>query len=317
MEILHTINLIKAKVPLENVELDDTEKRNSYVLKTPTTTFPFLETEKGNISESRAIQYYLCEKYKPELLGENIDQRAKVNQWCEFACCEICHCLKELVYPIFGWNKYCKKSADIANNKIKGFLKTLEQNLGSNEYICGNKMTIADILLFRNLRFLMMLHFPEQLRKSLFPKTTKWFEKIMNTPEAIKAYGRTVLCKNPIKAFTGEVKRYPIPTNKENVPEETPKETKETKQPKKKEEINQNEDDKKQYIDPDTGEQLSKSEFKRRQKMKKKKEDEEKKKADKKAKASEGGENKKSKQDEEELDPTKYFENRKAWLEKK
>ena len=50
--------------------------------------------------------------------------------------------------------------------------------------------------------------------------------------------------------------------------------------------------------------------------MKKKKEDEEKKKADKKAKATEAGD-KKGKVDEEELDPTKYFENRKAWLEKK
>ena len=85
MEILHTINLIKAKVSLENVDLGDIEKRNSYVLKTPTTTFPFLETQQGNISESRAIECFLCQKYKPELLGENILERAKVNQWSEFA----------------------------------------------------------------------------------------------------------------------------------------------------------------------------------------------------------------------------------------
>ena len=65
-------------------------------------------------------------------------------------------------------------------------------------------------------------------------------------------------------------------------------------------------------VEPDTGEQLSKSEFKKRQKMKKKKEEEEKKKADKKAKAAESGDTKKGKPDEEELDPTKYFENRKA-----
>ena len=71
MEIIHAANLINAKINLENVNLDDTEKRNSYVLKTQTTTFPFLETEKGNISESRAIEYFLCKKYKPEFLGEN------------------------------------------------------------------------------------------------------------------------------------------------------------------------------------------------------------------------------------------------------
>ena len=100
-------------------------------------------------------------------------------------------------------------------------------------------MTIADVLLFGNLRFLMMFHFPEKLRTSFIPSTTKWFEKIMNSPEAINAYGRTVLCKTPQKAFTGELKRFPVPaqTKKVDVPEETPKETpketsKETEKPK-------------------------------------------------------------------------------------
>ena len=59
MEILHTINLINAKVPLENVVLGDDEKRNSYILKTPTTTFPLLETEKGTTQ----IDHVVVSKY--------------------------------------------------------------------------------------------------------------------------------------------------------------------------------------------------------------------------------------------------------------
>ena len=315
MEILHTINLIKSKTTLENVNLDDIEKRTSYASKTPTTTFPFLETENGNISESRAIEYFLCEKYKPEFLGENTLERAKINQWAEFACCEIFYCVKNIIYPIFGWAKYCKESYDQSNTKVKEFLKIIEKNLTSNkyEYICGNKMTLADVILFRYLRFLMMFTFAEKLRNSLFPQTTKWFEKIMNTPEAINAYGRTILCKTPLKAFTGEVKRYPIiPPKKEVVEKEEVKED---------EEKNENEEDKKQCKDPETGEIISKSELKRRLRLKKKKEDEEKKKKDKKDKQAKEGQtadnSKKKKNDEEELDPTKYFENRKAWLEKR
>ena len=69
------------------------------------------------------------------------------------------------------------------------------------KYILGDKITLADIVLFRYLRFFMMLHFPENLRNSLFPKLTKWFENIMNSPEAIEAYGRTILCKKPIKSL--------------------------------------------------------------------------------------------------------------------
>ena len=307
MEVLHTINLVKPDIKFENVELGDIEKRVAYVLKTPTTTFPFLETKNGNISESRAIDYFLCEKYKPEFLGESILERAKVNQWSEFACSEIYYCAKNIIFPIFGWEKYCKETADISNNEIKNHLKKIENNLKNNDYICGNKMTLADILLFRHLRYLMMFSFPEKLRNSMFPNTSKWFEKIMNSPEAIKAYGRTILCKIPLKGFTGEVKRYPLILPKVEETEEK-KEKPEKKQKKEEKVENKDDEDKKQFTDPDTGEVISKSEFKRRQKMKKKKEDEELKKAKKKeAKPN----------DEEELDPTKYFENRKAWLQKR
>ena len=77
-------------------------------------------------------------------------------------------------------------------------------------------------------------------------------------------------------------------------------------------------EEKKLYTDPVTGEQISKKEFKKREKMRKKEEEQAKKKAEKEAKAKEaGGEHKKKKNDEEELDPTKYFENRKAYLLKK
>jgi lysyl-tRNA synthetase class 2 len=77
-------------------------------------------------------------------------------------------------------------------------------------------------------------------------------------------------------------------------------------------------EEKKLYTDPVTGEQISKKEFKKREKMRKKEEEQAKKKADKEAKTKEGGnEQKKKKNDEEELDPTKYFENRKAFLLKR
>jgi len=77
-------------------------------------------------------------------------------------------------------------------------------------------------------------------------------------------------------------------------------------------------EEKKLYTDPVTGEQVSKKELKKREKMRKKEEEQAKKKAEKEAKAQEAGnEPKKKKNDEEELDPTKYFENRKTYLLKK
>ena len=116
-------------------------------------------------------------------------------------------CNKSIIYPIFGWSDLNKEEFDRDNNKIKEYLKIIEKELEKNEYITGNKMTLADIKLFANLRFLMMFHFPEPMRNKLFPKINKWFEKIMKTPEAMKAYGRTILCKNILKPFYGKIDR--------------------------------------------------------------------------------------------------------------
>jgi len=208
MEVLHTAYLIKAKLNFEDVDLENISKRNSYAQKTPTTTFPFLETPHGNISESISIETFLAKKFKPDLLGRNTFEKAKVNQWVEFGACEIQKCIREIIYPIFSWKEFNKELADNANKKLKQYIIILEKELNhGKKYILGDRITLADIVLFRYLRFLMMLHFPENLRNSLCPKLTKWFENIMNTPEAIEAYGRTILCKKPLKPLNIKIDR--------------------------------------------------------------------------------------------------------------
>ena len=208
MEVLHTAFVIKAKMDFEDADLEDITKRNTYAQKTPTTTLPFLETENGNISESISIETFLANKFKPELLGSNVFEKAKVNQWIEFGSCEIQRCLQEIIYPIFSWKEFSKESADIANKNLKNYLSILEKELNhGKKYILGDKITLADIVLFRYLRFFMMLHFPEGMRNSLYPKLTKWFENIMNSQEAIEAYGRTILCKKPMRPLNIKIDR--------------------------------------------------------------------------------------------------------------
>jgi glutathione S-transferase len=87
--------------------------------------------------------------------------------------------------------------ADKANKSIKQYVIILEKELNHGKnYILGDKITLADIVLFRYLRLFMMLHFPENLRNGLFPKLTKWFENIMNTLEAIEAYDISFFVKS-------------------------------------------------------------------------------------------------------------------------
>ena len=302
MEILHTINLTGANCSFVNVDLYDLKTRNSLVLKTPTATLPFLETNNGNISQSTAIEYYLCSKYKPELLGTNEFEKAKVSQWIEFGGCEINRCIKSIIYPIFGWAPYCKEKADEDNTNIKKYLKIIENNLTKSNYIVGEKITLADIILFRYIRLFMMLHFPEGMRNSLFAQTTKWFEKIMKTNDAIKAYGRTVLCKIPIKAFTGEVKRIPLAQlkqEKKEKKEESKEEKKEIEEKESKEEKEEKEKSKNSH---------KKNETEEEKKARRKAEKEAKKKEKEKAKNKEKNWNAPKEKKEEKTKKVEYYE---------
>lgn len=208
MEVLHTSYIVKSKINFIDADLEDTKKRNTYAQKTPTTTLPFLETKNGNISESISIEIFLAKKQKPEILGSNAFEHAKINQWIEFANCEIQNCAKELIYPIFKGKKPENKGNENEDKKFKKYLSLLEKEFKKgNKFIMGNKLTLADIVLFRYLRFFFMFYLTEKIRNSLCPKLTLWFENIMNTQEAIEAYGRTLLCKKQLKPLDIKIEK--------------------------------------------------------------------------------------------------------------
>ena len=231
-EVLHVIELTKAPVELQNVDWEDAETRKTLSPKSPTGTFPFLETSEGILSESRAIENYLAMKHKPELLGENDLEKAQVRQWSDFAIFEIGYCAKEIIYPIFGWKKYCKESADKANNKVKDFMRTLDAQLKDKEFVLGSKITLADVTLFRELKYFFQLVFPKGLRDKVFPNVAKWFTKLSETEEVKKVYGKILLCNQPLKPYICEEKKEEKKheekkhEKKDEKPEEPPKEKK-------------------------------------------------------------------------------------------
>ena len=232
-EVLHVINLTKAPVELQNVDWEDAETRKTLTPKSPTGTFPFLETTEGILSESRAIENYLALKHRPELLGENDYEKAQVRQWSDFAIFEIGYCAKEIVYPIFGWKNFCKESADKANNRLKEFMRTLDAHLKDKDFVMGSRLTLADVTLFRELKYFFQLVFPKGLRDKLFPNATKWFQRMAETEEVKKVYGKILLCNQPLKPFVKEEKQEKKPEKKPEKHEETNKKEEPPKEKKK------------------------------------------------------------------------------------
>ena len=234
-EVLHVIEVSKAPVTLENVDWSEEDKRKTLVTKSPTGTFPYLECEEGVLSESKAIEIYLAEKYKPELLGKDDIEKAQVRQWMDFASFELADCAQKIIYPIFGWKPYCKQSADEANTKIKEFMKALDQQVKGKRYAFGEQLTLADIALFRQLKFFFQLVFPKNLREKVFPNVTDWFLRVLNTPETDKVYGKVILCNQPLKPYISEKKeKKKEEKKKEEKKEKKEEKPQETEEPKKK-----------------------------------------------------------------------------------
>ena len=236
-EVLHVVHLTKAPVELQDVDWEDKETRKSLSPKSPTGTFPFLELGEGVLSESRAIENYLAMKHRPELLGENELEKAQVKQWSDFAIFEIGFCAKEIVYPLFGWKPYCKDSANKANERLKEFMRTLDAQLKDKEFVMGSKLTLADVTLFRELKYFFQLVFPKGLRDKVFPNVTKWFQKIAGTEEVKKVYGKILLCNQPLKPFIKEEPKEKVKEDhgKKGGKQETPKEAPKEEAPKEKE----------------------------------------------------------------------------------
>ena len=236
-EVLHVVHLTKAPVELQDVDWEDKETRKTLSPKSPTGTFPFLELGEGVLSESRAIENYLAMKHRPELLGENELEKAQVKQWSDFAIFEIGFCAKEIVYPLFGWKPYCKDSANKANERLKEFMRTLDAQLKDKEFVMGSKLTLADVTLFRELKYFFQLVFPKGLRDKVFPNVTKWFQKIAQTEEVKKVYGKILLCNQPLKPFIKEEPKEKVKEDhgKKGGKQETPKEAPKEEAPKEKE----------------------------------------------------------------------------------
>jgi elongation factor 1-gamma len=200
-EVLHTIELTKAPITLEDISWDDEARRAEIIPKAPTQTLPLLETDKGLLSQSKAIELYLVETYKPDMYGTTPIEKALINQWIDFATQEIYTTSRPLVYPIFGWMEHDKDLVNESGKELLNNLKIVDKHLEGKKFLVGDKMTLADVVLVNKIRLIFMMIYPDGLRTHQLKNLNDYFASIMETPEAKKAYGRTLLCKQPVRAY--------------------------------------------------------------------------------------------------------------------
>lgn len=179
------------EIPKVEVDLRGGEnRREPYTKLNPAGQMPALELDDGTVlAEITAICEYLDEKKKdtPSLIGDTPEERAKTRMWSR----RIDLNIVEPAANGFRFSEGLKlfqnrircipEAADGLKATARDKLAWLNGLMGSNPFVCGAKLTMADILLFAFVDFM------KQVGQPLDPANANlaaWYERMKARPSA-------------------------------------------------------------------------------------------------------------------------------------
>jgi glutathione S-transferase len=145
------------KVPTEEVNLMAGENRQAAHLKrNPHGQMPCLELDNGQfVSEILPIcEYFEDKNPNPPLIGKTAEERAETRMWTRRIDLNVCEPMANGFrfsqgLPLFKDRIVTVPEAAEGLKKIAADrLKWLDGQIEGREYVCGNRFTLADILLF-------------------------------------------------------------------------------------------------------------------------------------------------------------------------
>jgi glutathione S-transferase len=147
MGIHVALNECNQPVKLEKVDLMAGQQRTPEYLKiNPRGQIPVLVDGDLVIREGAAILIHVLEKHNSPLLPKSGKERTQALEWLMFA--------NATLHPAYARAFFLKRNKttegplmDAAADGINKLWQEVEQRLSSQTYICGEQMTIADILL--------------------------------------------------------------------------------------------------------------------------------------------------------------------------
>ena len=142
--------LEEVKAPYNAVEVNfrTKEHKSDLFLKiNPNGKIPAMVDDDVTLFESMAINFYLAEKYKKDLLGTTLQEKGYVYQWSIWAIAEVQPPIIEaFIQKVFVLED--KRDLGLIEKslaQVPAFLKILEDRLGESKYLAGNEFTLADL----------------------------------------------------------------------------------------------------------------------------------------------------------------------------
>jgi glutathione S-transferase len=145
------------KIPNEEINLLAAENRQeAYKKKNPTGTLPSLQLDDGTIiGETVVICEYLEELHPtPALIGSSARERAEARQWVRRVELQV----TENLYNGFRYAeglglfesrfRCLPEAATGLKTKAQDGLKLIDEQLAGKSYLCGERLTLADLVLY-------------------------------------------------------------------------------------------------------------------------------------------------------------------------
>ena len=190
----HIVRMFMAEknisMPKQTVDLRGGENRQPEHLKRNSHgQMPALELDDGNyLSEVTAICEYLEEKQPaPPLIGTTPEERAECRMWTRRVDLNICEPLA-MGYRFGEALKFFQKRIPVAPEASPGLkmiaanrLEWLNDQMTGKKYLCGDRFTLADVLLY------CWINFGNQVGQPLNPPNTnivEWFARVGERPSA-------------------------------------------------------------------------------------------------------------------------------------
>ncbi|RIJ29485.1 glutathione S-transferase family protein [Henriciella algicola] len=192
----HVVRMFMAErgieIPTEDIDIMvGANRQPDYLEKNPHGQSPALFLDDGSlITEITAICEYLDETNPGDsLIGSTPEERAQTRRWTRWVDLKIVEPMTTAFrgaegLPMFKDRMRCLPEA---SDGLKAFTQDniafLDKQMAGREYVAGDKLTLADILLF------CFLAFGEQVGQPLnrdFKNVAAWFDKVSKR-ESVKA----------------------------------------------------------------------------------------------------------------------------------
>ena len=179
--------LEEAGVKYEKVSIDmrkNEHKSPEFLKINPNGKVPALVDGELVLWESMAINFYIGDAYKQDLIGQTSRERAPVRQWSLWALAD----LQPLLIAAFIQLKFVPeerrdmKLVEKSIEKTVPLLQALDNAFTKNDYLVGNRFTLADL----NVASVVEVNQAIDRDLSEFPKVERWLATVQERPAYLR-----------------------------------------------------------------------------------------------------------------------------------